>query len=255
MDFKYDGQLIEQNLSLPDMIVWDMDGTLLQSKAGRFVGSDNESKARRALELADVTFKKIRRLKDLVAPNLHLSTDAKSQILSYVTKMQEDAIETLEAIQRIGLEQAIVSNNSRSALGSKVLKHFNIAETIPHSVFIEDMAGLRKPNPEIMRRLMEQTEMPDNANIWVVGDSTIDMRFAQHSNRELTQNFTPIAMGMNSRAARYLEVSASRFESFAIAKNLSDVAIMASLDPYGLQEYDSAVLSASYDADDHSMEP
>ena len=218
-------------LPLPDMIIWDMDGTLLKSNAGRFVTSDNESKARRILETLDNTYRIARNLKDKIVPNFHLSPNAKSKLLSYATKTHDDSLESLEAIQRMGITQAIVSNNSRAAIGNKVLSHFAFREAIDESVFLEDMGGIKKPSVDIMRQLIEKTDMPEDASIWVVGDSTTDVRFAMNADDTLPQVFVPIAMGHFSRAANYLKQHANEIESFAIVSGPSEVAIMAAADP------------------------
>lgn len=232
MDHSHDDIAQTQGrLPLPDMVIWDMDGTLLKSNAGRFITSENESKARRIIETLDNTYRVARNLKDKIVPNFHLSPNTKSKLLSYATRTQADSLETLETIQKMGVTQAIVSNNSRIAIGNKVLSHFAFQSAVDESVFVEDMGGIKKPNPEVMRHLMQKMDIAEDANIWVVGDSANDVRFAMSADSTLPQAFVPIAMGHFSRAANYLKQYADEIESFAIVSSPSDVAIMAAADP------------------------
>ena len=234
------GDLIKTqgSLPLPDMIVWDMDGTLLNSNAGRFVNSDNESKARVILETLDRTYKAARSLKNMIAPNFHINPSTKSRLLSLATKTYEDTLETLESIHHMGITQAIASNNSRTAIGGKVLTHFHLKDTIEASMFLEDMNGLKKPHPDIMQALMETTNMPEDATIWVVGDRPTDMRFAKNANNALTQNFYPIAMGHDSSAASFLRLRSNKFDAYAVVSCPMEVSVMAAMDPR-LMSYDA----------------
>ena len=226
--------MASSDLPMPDMVVWDMDGTLLKSKASRFVTSENESNVRRMLELLDKGYKGARNIKASVAPNLVLLGDKnKARILGLVTQRQDDAIVALESLDSFGVNQIIVSNNSRAAIGGKVMTHFGLKDLIGNSLFREDMHGMKKPDVRIMQAVMESFEVPENANVWVVGDSALDMRFALNADDVLPQVFVPIAMGEQSRASLYLQehITDSDQSPWAIANSPLEVAVMAAIDP------------------------
>ncbi len=219
-DIKY-----TDGIPLPDAIVWDMDGTLLQSKAGKFIKSDQESKARLVLEVADRAYKATRGIKNMVAPNFHLDKSTKTRILNLINKQQEHAVEVLDIIESFDIKQALVSNNSRTAMGDKVLSLLDMRDYMLTSMFLEDMDGRKKPDPTIMDDVIERADIDDHETIWVIGDSGSDMRFAIAANDHLPNAVIPVAMGKNSRAAAFLENS--EYDGhFAVLSAPLDITVM-----------------------------
>ncbi len=215
-------------LPLPNILVWDMDGTLTQSKMSRFVGSEQETNARRLLVAADRCYKTARSMKNLIAPNLHINDTTKSRLLQVISRRQEDMIESLSFVKNFDMRQAIVSNNSRSAMGNKVLNHLEMSDYIEHSLFQEDMKGFKKPNVEVMGILADQMNFKDSDTIWVIGDSASDMKFALSADQVMPQQIIPVAMGVNSRAAMFLN-SEENIKHHAIMSEPLDVTLLCSI--------------------------
>lgn len=143
----------------------------------------------------------------------------------YKIGLQEDALEALDFINGFGIKQAIVSNNSRTAMGDKVLSLTGMREHISTSFFLEDMGGRKKPDPEIMSDVIAKADIEDHETIWVIGDSASDMKFAIAANEKLENTVVPIAMGHSSRAASFLE-SDQYDGTFAVLSDMLDVAVI-----------------------------
>lgn len=234
-------------IPLPDVVVWDMDGTILRSKFARFVASEQESNARRILVGMNSAYQFARATKNAVLPNLHIDKESKTKILSLIAKKHEDTDDTLqilEAFSNFGIRQALVSNNSRTAIGDKILDLHNIRSYFSTSMFREDMDGRKKPDPTILQMLGERMDITSDDVIWVVGDSTSDMKFAVESDEALPNTVVAVAMGNESGAARFIKNQQPETHC-AIMSDPLDVSIILSMIPDALDD------SAEYQTESH----
>lgn len=235
-------------IPLPDVVVWDMDGTLLKASVSKHIASDQESNARRVLTSLDFTYKTARNLKNMVVPTFHLDKNLKTKLLSYAMDKHAFTPGTLDTIGDYGIKQALVSNNSRTAVGDKVLSLFEIRDRFAATIFREDMNGSKKPDPEILRTLSEKIDIAPDDVIWVVGDSRTDMRFAIAGDETLPNIIIPVAMGLESRAAKFLE-SGSHDGHCAILSDPMDLCVITAMLPQALEMHDESYMID--EADDH----
>lgn len=209
-------------LPYPDIIVYDMDGTLLRPSLGNMIIADRESQARKMLLAADSAYQAVKELKNVIVPDFHLNKGAKKSLLTLFASLRDDAIETLEHGRDSGIIQALLSNNSRLAVGDKILYNYDIEQYFSHTLFHEEMQGFKKPDPEVMFLLLDALGIQEaqGKTIWVIGDSRNDVKLAMHTNN------VPIAIGKKSSAAselaQYLDTQS------AIIDNLSELRILLS---------------------------
>lgn len=217
------------SLKEPDVLAWDMDGTLLRPGLSRFITSDMEDTAGKILTAADRAYKATRALKNTVAPNFHLHTDTKARILSYVADKRDDTLWGMEVFGAYGFRQAIISNNSRTAMGNKVMSLHQIRDRVDFSLFAEDMGGLKKPDPSVMKLLADGMDLDDDACIWMIGDRRSDMQFASFSNHVVPQTIVGVAMGEDSSAARYIHEQADG-GTFVIVEDPAELSVLLGFD-------------------------
>lgn len=187
-----------------DYIVWDMDGTLTKPGASRFVTPELEPKLVKMLECADLAFQSARKVKNLVYPDFHIERDTKKKILSIIAKQRSDALFVLDALSQKGIKHSIISNNSRKAVGDKVLDFLRLDNHFRSTYFLEDMDGLKKPNPAVLKKLIKDQDIAPDATIWVVGDSKGDILLALAADKLVPQTIVPVAMGEESAANKFL---------------------------------------------------
>lgn len=189
-------------LPYPDIIVYDMDGTLLRPSLGNMIIADRESQARKILLAADSAYQAVKELKNVVMPDLHLNKDAKKSLLTLFASLRDDAIETLEHGRDSGITQTLLSNNSRLAVGNKILYNYDIEQYFTHTLFHEDLQGFKKPDPEVMFLLLDALGLQNTQGktIWMVGDSRNDIKLAMRANEIFPHEIVPIAIGKRSSA-------------------------------------------------------
>ena len=190
------------------LYIFDLDGTLLDtvadlgnscnhvfSEAGfpthpidayyKFVGNGIAKLIERALPAQDATTENIEKLLPPFRAyyNLHMADD---------TKPYSGVCELLADLQKKGVQLAVASNKYQAATENLVKKYF---PDIKFAAVLGQRDNVPvKPDPAIVRDIMQAAGTTDLAEIIYVGDSLVDLQTAKNSNVEfvaVTWGFCP----------------------------------------------------------------
>ena len=190
------------------LYIFDLDGTLLDtvadlgnscnhvfSEAGfpthpidayyKFVGNGIAKLIERALPAQDATTENIEKLLPPFRAyyNLHMADD---------TKPYRGVCELLADLQKKGVQLAVASNKYQAATENLVKKYF---PDIKFAAVLGQRDNVPvKPDPAIVRDIMQAAGTTDLAEIIYVGDSLVDLQTAKNSNVEfaaVTWGFCP----------------------------------------------------------------
>lgn len=207
----------------PDLVVWDMDGTLTETRAANFVHSGMQGLALSVITASKNAYTAIKDLKNAVIPEFHIDRDTKRALLSVFAKLRQDTIETIEFLHnQPDLKQALVSNNSRNAIGQNLLDLAEIERYFACTLFREDMDGHKKPDIEVLDILKNYLSIgAKSICIWKIGDSKSDMLWASGLNSRIGITAVPIAIGTKSNAAAWLRQNPQKHST--IIENPKDI--------------------------------
>lgn len=195
-----------EDLQKPDIIAFDLDGTLTESGAlGRFAARNAERLVVAGLILAHHFYMAATAVKDAVCPRIHLSETFKKAALARVGAPRQDMPAMASGLHDLGIGLALVSNNSRAAWGERLARHFDFGPGFDAALYREDMQGRLKPDPGPLLWLADRLAADGQARtIWYVGDMASDMQAAFRANALSRHTYIPVAMGTASDAASFL---------------------------------------------------
>lgn len=195
-----------EGLRKPDIVAFDLDGTLTESGAlGRFAARNAERAVVAGLILAHHFYLAATAIKDAVCPRVHLSETFKKAALARVGAPRPDMPAMASGLHDLGIGLALVSNNSRAAWGERLARHFDFGPGFDAAVFREDMGGHLKPDPGPLLWIGDRLAKDGRPRtIWYVGDMASDMQAAIRANALSRHTYIPVAMGTASDAAAFL---------------------------------------------------
>lgn len=197
---------------MPDAIIFDLDGTTTKAGILSLVVDffDAEQGVLRAIKAAHTTYETLKRAKKATIP-LDLKTGAvKRRLVHLCAPPQNDLPHLMSLAQAADIKLGLLSNNSRHAWGDRLMRHVNYSLAFDHTMYSEDVGPHAKPSPrgllQMIDTLVPQAQTADQVkNIWFVGDAKSDMLAAINAMQETPHTITPVALGANSSAAKFLE--------------------------------------------------
>jgi len=199
---------MENNIDIPkpDIVAFDLDGTLTQTGAlGRFAARNAERAVVMGLVLAHRFYMAASAVKDVFCPRVHLSETFKRAALGKVGAPRPDMPEMAQGLHDLHISLGLISNNSRFAWFERLARHFDFGPGFDASIFREEMQGHCKPDPAPLLWLADRLAGDGQPKtVWVVGDMATDMQAACRADSLSRHTFIPVAMGRASNAAAFL---------------------------------------------------
>ncbi|MBL4805156.1 MAG: HAD hydrolase-like protein [Alphaproteobacteria bacterium] len=196
---------VVQNV-LPDGVIIDLDGTTTKrGTVARLVDKFGaENAVLRIINASHVSYEALKAAKKALLP-VNLRTGAlKKGILASIAAPQMSSMPISDFFAETGITSGLLSNNSRLAWGDRLMRHVNFGRGFDHTMYLEDMDGMKKPSPYGAIKMLDQM-YPDHETrtVWVVGDMATDMEMAMNTAKYSMHRIVPVAMG-NGSARTYL---------------------------------------------------
>lgn len=175
------------------LVIFDLDGTLLNTYADIAVAT-NQALAKRGYPTHSVEVIRsfvgngINKLFERALPEGHKDEflEIRKDFIPYYNEHGTDftfpfegITETLYTMQRMGLKIGVASNKYEQATKYLIDSYF---PEINFAAVIGQREGVPvKPDPSIVKEIMESAEIHDNNEVLYVGDSGVDMQTAKNA--------------------------------------------------------------------------
>lgn len=178
----------------PDLIVFDLDGTLtdVSDKAARLSSVTDKLN----IPVSTATYwlmKKAHQFYKNAGFKNRTAETIKDDVLRTLCNEKADMFYVLSAAYDAYIPCSILSNGPRE-WGEKILKRLQLRMFFNQTVFREDMTHL-KPEPHSLLALMDEHESLKGkaATVWVCGDRTSDVALALNTGTFVPHKIIPVA--------------------------------------------------------------
>lgn len=193
----------------PDLIVFDLDGTL----------TNTSDRAARLSSITDrwhlpasSTTMWLMRTANQIYKNIGIRNRfveaAKHDVLNLLCAEKQDMFVVLQTAFAKDISCSLLSNGPRE-WGKKILNRLQIGAYFDHTMFREDVSQL-KPAPDALLQILASSAVGQDSTVWVCGDRTADVYLAMNANAASICNVIPVAI-KGSKAAETITVLRDKF--------------------------------------------
>jgi FMN phosphatase YigB (HAD superfamily) len=197
----------EKAHSLPQMVIYDLDGTLTDTSPAAVRMASIADKWEVPLSSAVFSvLKTANKLCSALKRDFGLVSELRQAVWDKLSHEQEDSFVLLSSACASNIPCVLLSNGPRN-WGEKVLKRHHLQDFFVQTVFREDVSFI-KPDPRALLPVIKEHREKLNYNdtIWVLGDRPSDVMLSLNAASYSFCNFVPVAIQGTAAADTILEL-------------------------------------------------